>query len=218
MMKERRPYPALLWLTGREAAIIGGGPVALHRIEGLLDAGVKVRIIAPDAIEEIVNLVVEGRVKWHKEPFASSMLRGASIVICATDDPDVNRRAAWAAKSMGALVNMAAPPLELSDFTVPASVRRGDLLFAASTGGACPELSRRLRGELERLADVYEPWLERLVPIRAKMKEKLSSSEERKVFWREALSEETMALVRSGEIEKAEELVKNAVDRSGAES
>ncbi len=218
MMKERRPYPALLWLTGREAAVIGGGPVALHRIEGLLDAGVKVRIIAPDAIEEIVNLVVEGRVKWHKEPFASSMLRGASIVICATDDPDVNRRAAWAAKSMGALVNMAAPPLELSDFTVPASVRRGDLLFSVSTGGACPELSRRLRGELESLSDIYAPWLEKLVPIREEIKDRLESSEERRAFWREALSEEAMALVREGKLEEAEAKVRNAVDRSRAQS
>ena len=218
MMKERSSYPALLWLTGREAVVIGGGPVALHRVEGLLDAGVKVRVIAPEAVDEIVNLVVEGQIKWHKEPFAASMLRGASIVICATDDPDVNRRAAWAAKSMGALVNMAAPPLELSDFTVPASVRRGDLLFTVSTGGACPELSRQLRRDLEALADHYAPWLERLMPVREEIKERLSSSEARRDFWRAALSEDVMALVREGKLEKAEELVRNAVDCSRAES
>ena len=85
MIKERTSYPALLWLTGREAVVVGGGPVALHRIEGLLEAGVKVRVIAPEAVDEIVNLVVEGQIKWHKEPFATSMIRGASIVICATD-------------------------------------------------------------------------------------------------------------------------------------
>ena len=218
MIKERTSYPALLWLTGREAVVVGGGQVALHRIEGLLDAGVKVHVVAPEAVDEIVNLVVEGQVKWHKEPFSTSMIRGASIVVCATDDSDVNRRAAWAAKSMGALVNMAAPPLELSDFTVPASVRRGDLLFTVSTGGACPELSRQLRGDLESLADHYAPWLERLMPIREEIKERLTSSEARRDFWRKALSEEVMALVRDGKIEQAEELVKNAVDRSRAES
>lgn len=218
MIQERTSYPALLWLTGREAVVVGGGKVALHRIEGLLDAGVKVHVVAPEAIDEIVSLVVERQVKWHKEPFSTSMIRGASIVVCATDNPDVNRRAAWAAKSMGALVNMAAPPLELSDFTVPASVRRGDLLFTVSTGGACPELSRRMRGDLESLADVYAPWLERLVPVREEIKERLSSSEERRDFWRKALSEEVMALVRDGKIEQAEELVKNAVDRSRSES
>lgn len=218
MIKERTSYPALLWLTGREAVVVGGGPVALHRIEGLLDAGVKVRVIAPEAIDEIVNLVVAGQIKWHKEPFVTSMIRGASIVVCATDDIDVNRRAAWAAKSMGAMVNMAAPPMELSDFTVPASVRRGDLLLTVSTGGACPELSRRIRDDLESLADIYAPWLEKLVPIREEIKDRLASSEKRRDFWRKALSVDVMALVREGKLEKAEELVKNAVDRSRPES
>ncbi|MBR5162814.1 MAG: bifunctional precorrin-2 dehydrogenase/sirohydrochlorin ferrochelatase, partial [Schwartzia sp.] len=212
------PYPALLWLLGKRACVIGGGRVALHRVEGLLNAGVDVRVVAPEIDEGIRKLVEEGDVRWEQKPFSASLLQGVSFVVCATNDPDVNRQAAWAAKAMGALVNMAAPPLELSDFTVPASVRRGDLLFAVSTGGACPELSRRLRGELDRLCDIYEPWLERLVPIRVEMKENLSSSEERKAFWREALSEETMALVREGKIEKAEELVRNAVGRSRAES
>ncbi len=217
-MKDRASYPALLWMTGKRACIVGGGQVALHRAEAMLEAGALVRVVAPEAIDGIVELVAAGRIKWYKESFATSMLQGASFVVCATDDPDVNRRAAWAAKSMGALVNMAAPPLELSDFTVPASVRRGDLLFTVSTGGACPELSRRLRNDLESLGDIYAPWLERLVPIREEIKECLSSSEERRDFWRKALSKDVMALVREGKLEKAEELVRNAVDCSRTES
>ena len=217
-MKAKNPYPALLWLQGKRACVVGGGHVALHRVEGLLDAGVEVCVVAPEIGEGIKKLVEEGRVQWEHKRFSAALLQGVSFVVCATDDPDVNRQAAWAAKAMGALVNMAAPPLELSDFTVPATVRRGDLLFSVSTGGACPELSRRLRGELEYLSGVYAPWLERLVPIRAEMKEKLGSSEERKAFWREALSEETMALVCEGELDKAEELVRNAVGRSRTES
>ena len=217
-MKERIPYPALLWLTGKCACVIGGGRVALHRVEALLEAGAQVRMIAPDADDELVELVTAGRIKWYKEAFAARMLQGASFVVCATNDEAVNRRAAWAAKSMGALVNMAAPPLELSDFTVPAAVRRDQLLFSVSTGGACPELSRRLRGELETLADVYAPWLERLTPIRAEAREALASSDARRAFWREALSDEVMALVREGNLDKAEELVRHAVDRSRTES
>ena len=217
-MKDRTSYPALLWMTGKRACIVGGGQVALHRAEAMLEAGALIRVVAPEAIDGIVDLVAAGRIKWYKEPFAASMIQGASFVVCATDDPDVNRRAAWAAKSMGAMVNMAAPPLELSDFTVPASVRRGDLLFTVSTGGACPELSRRIRGDLESLGDIYAPWLEKLVPIREEIKELLSSSEERRAFWREALSADVVALVREGKLEKAEELVRNAVDRSRAES
>ncbi len=217
-MKQNLLYPALLSLAGKRVCVIGGGQVALHRVKSLLDAGALVRIVAPEAVDGIVKLVEEGKVKWHKEPFASSMLQGAFLVVCATDEEGVNRQAAWAAKAMGALVNMAAPPVELSDFMVPASVRNGDLLFSVSTSGTCPELSRCLREELEALGDIYAPWLERLEPIRQEVKEIFSSSEERRDFWRKALSGETMALVRDGKLEEAEELVRNAVDCSRAES
>ena len=205
-------------MTGKRVCIVGGGQVALHRAEAMLEAGALIRVVAPEAIDGIVDLVAAGRIKWYKEPFAASMIQGASFVVCATDDPDVNRRAAWAAKSMGAMVNMAAPPLELSDFTVPASVRRGDLLFTVSTGGACPELSRQLRNDLESLGDIYAPWLERLVPIREEIKDCFASTEERRDFWRKALSTDVMALVREGKLDQAEELVRNAVDCSRAES
>ncbi len=217
-MKDRASYPALLWMTGKRVCIVGGGQVALHRAEAMLEAGALIRVVAPEAIDGIVDLVAAGRIKWYKEPFTASMIQGASFVVCATDDPDVNRRAAWAAKSMGAMVNMAAPPLELSDFTVPASVRRGDLLFTVSTGGACPELSRQLRNDLESLGDIYAPWLERLVPIREEIKDCFASAEERRDFWRKALSTDVMALVREGKLDQAEELVRNAVDCSRAES
>ena len=56
------------------------------------------------------------------------------------------------------------------------------------------------------------------MPIREEIKDRLASSEERRDFWRKALSADVMALVREGKLEKAEELVKNAVDRSRPES
>ena len=43
-MKEKNPYPALLWLQGKKACVVGGGRVALHRVEGLLNAGVEVEM------------------------------------------------------------------------------------------------------------------------------------------------------------------------------
>ena len=217
-MKERIPYPALLWVNGKEVAVVGGGRVALHRIEGLLDAGARVRVIAPEADPGIVELVTRGKVKWHKASFSTSMLRGASTVICATDSAEVNRQAAWAAKAMGATVNMAAPPLELGDFLVPAAARCGDLLISVSTGGKCPELSRVLKKETKSLAETFAPWLERLIPIREEAKEKFSSPEEREAFWRDALSDEVTALVKEGRLDEAEARVRDAVNRGGTKS
>lgn len=157
-------------------------------------------------------------ISWVARPLAADMLAGFFVVVCATDSPAVNREAALAAKAAGALVNMAAPPMELSDFSVPAKVVRGDLLLTVSTGGGCPELSRLLRRELERgIADTYGAWLERLAPLRQALA-KQADSAARERFWRSVLDERLLTLVKQGRIDEAEAEVKNAIDRFRLES
>ena len=73
-------------------------------------------------------------------------------MFCATDDPDVNARAACAAEETGAFVNRVDSP-ERCDFIVPSVLRRGPLQIAVSTSGASPALARRIRIELEQIYD-----------------------------------------------------------------
>jgi len=72
-----------------------------------------------------------------------------SVLFVAGLDSDQSREFAAAARAAHVLVNVEDQP-DLCDFHVPASLRRGDLLFTVSTGGQSPGLSRLLREELER--------------------------------------------------------------------
>lgn len=207
-----------LRLAGRRCAVVGGGHVALRRARSLAAAGAEVTVIAPTALPEMENMAAAQEISWVARPLAADMLAGFFVVVCATDSPAVNREAALAAKAAGALVNMAAPPMELSDFSVPAKVVRGDLLLTVSTGGGCPELSRLLRRELERgIADTYGAWLERLAPLRQALA-KQADSAARERFWRSVLDEKLLTLVKQGRIDEAEAEVKNAIDRFRLES
>ena len=85
-----------------------------------------------------------------------------SVLFVAGLDSDQSREFAAAARSAHVLVNVEDQP-DLCDFHVPASLRRGDLLFTVSTGGQSPGLSRLLREELERR---FGPeWSERMDEI-----------------------------------------------------
>jgi precorrin-2 dehydrogenase/sirohydrochlorin ferrochelatase len=75
-------------------------------------------------------------------------LAGLAVLFVAGLDAAQSRELASAARSAGTLVNVEDQP-DLCDFHVPASVRRGELLFTVSTGGQSPGLSRLLREELE---------------------------------------------------------------------
>ena len=108
---------------------------------------------------------------------------------------------------------------ELCDFTVPAQVARGDLLITVSTGGRSPALARRLREELAgRYGPEYGACLELIARLRAELKERLASAEQRGGFWREALNAEVLALLRDGRVREAEEKIKDAVGRFGTQS
>ena len=93
---------------------------------------------------------------------AADQLRQLSVLFVAGLNRDQSREFAAAARAAHVLVNVEDQP-DLCDFHVPASVRRGDLLFTVSTGGQSPGLSRLLRQELERR---FGPeWSERMDEI-----------------------------------------------------
>jgi precorrin-2 dehydrogenase/sirohydrochlorin ferrochelatase len=75
-------------------------------------------------------------------------LTSLSVLFIAGLDAAQSRALATLARAVGTLVNVEDVP-DLCDFHVPASVRRGELLFTVSTGGQSPGLSRLLREELE---------------------------------------------------------------------
>ncbi|MFA6849477.1 MAG: bifunctional precorrin-2 dehydrogenase/sirohydrochlorin ferrochelatase [Selenomonadaceae bacterium] len=211
-------YPINLSIKGRRCAVVGGGRIAQRKVKTLLCEGAAVVVIAPRITEEISTLHDEGKIIWKKAVYTKGSLQGFFIIICATDDAAVNAVAAAEAKALGALVNVVEPS-DLSNFMVPAQVRRGNLLLTVSTGGRSPAFSRQLKHELElSFGDTYGIWLEILAGLRLEMKERLENSCKREEFWRYALDAHLLELVKQGKFEKAEAEIRNAISSFGTES
>lgn len=141
-------YPAMLDLVGREALLVGGGEVAAQKVGPLLEAGARVRVVAPSLSSDLRSRVEAGEVEWEPREVRSGDVRGAEIVVCATDSREVNRRVSEEARAAKVLVNVVDDP-ELCTFIVPSIVRRGPLQVAISTGGASPALAKFVRRHLE---------------------------------------------------------------------
>jgi precorrin-2 dehydrogenase/sirohydrochlorin ferrochelatase len=136
-------YPLFLNLQDQPVTVVGAGQVATRKIRSLLDAGAAVTVISPEALR------LPKTVRWLKRPYRRGDLRGAVLVVAATDDQDVNRRVCVEAKRRRQLVNCITEPAA-GNFIVPAVARRGGITLAISTGGANPSLAKKLRQELER--------------------------------------------------------------------
>lgn len=142
-------YPVYLDLEGAACLVVGGGEVADRKVEGLLQAGAMVTVVAPDVTHHIDDLAKQGNIQWIRGPYKSEQLEGVRLVIGSTDDPAVNEQIFFDARAIGIPVNIVDDPRHCT-FIVPAIWRKGDIIAAVGTGGGAPGVSARMRDAIGR--------------------------------------------------------------------
>lgn len=141
-------YPVFLDLTDRPVLVVGGGPVAEGKVEGLLAASANVTVVSPTVTPRLAGWVAAGRIEYLPRPYQDGDVAGRRLALVATDDPTVSGAVAAEGRERGIWVNAADEPARC-DFILPAVIRRGRLVVAVSTGGASPAAARAIREELE---------------------------------------------------------------------
>lgn len=142
--------PISIALKGTACLVVGGGKVALRKIETLLDYDADITVIAPRVEEKIKFFADKNRLKLEQREYVSPEASNYRVVISASDLEDVNRAVFADTRKSGTLVNVVDNP-PLCDFIFPAVVRRDCLTAAVSTDGKAPFLSGHLRVVLENI-------------------------------------------------------------------
>lgn len=140
-------YPVCLRLRDKRVLLIGAGTIAEGRALQLIEAGARLRMIAPAATDTLRRLGAEGHLELLERPYAPGDLTGQALVFVATDDRRVSQAVAAEARALGIWLNAADEP-DLCDFTLPSVGRRGPITVAVSTNGQAPALARDLRRRL----------------------------------------------------------------------
>ncbi|HXQ27082.1 MAG TPA: bifunctional precorrin-2 dehydrogenase/sirohydrochlorin ferrochelatase [Candidatus Acidoferrales bacterium] len=155
-------FPAFLKIAGRRCLVVGAGPVAEEKIEGLLRAEADVRVVAPVATRRIRDWARAGKIRWAARKFRPSDFIGVFLAVAATSSPALHAQIYRQARRRAVLCNVVDDP-EHCDFYYGAVVRRGELQIAISTGGHSPALAQRLRKQIERdFGREYARWLKQL--------------------------------------------------------
>ena len=186
-------YPIFLQLEDRRCLVVGGGREAQRKVEGLLAAGGRATLIAPDLTDDLQRLLAEGHIEYVERAYRDGDLDGYELCMVATDDGAVNAQVAAEGRRRRVWVNAADDPANC-DFILPAIIRRGAITVAASTGGGSPALARRLREELDAyLTDEMPALAELLKEVRAELKSRgiLPDPE----VWQDAIDEELRVLL-----------------------
>ncbi len=150
-----RYYPVNLDLKGRPVVVIGGGEVAIRKIQGLLEAGARVKVVDPDSVAEVRQLARQGKITLVRRRYRTGDLGSAFAAIASTDDRAVNLKIHDEASKKKILLNIVDKP-EFCSFVFPSRINRGEFMLTISTGGASPAFARMVREELEeRFGEEY---------------------------------------------------------------
>lgn len=162
-------FPLFVELDGLDILIVGGGQVAKRKALSLAEYGALVRLVAPKFCRELEE---DGRFRLTRRGFLESDLEGASLVISATGDRELNRCVSLLCRERGLPVNVVDEPADCS-FIFPALLRRGSLSAGVTTGGASPTAAAWARDRLaEALPEGFEDMLTALGEARPLVKER----------------------------------------------
>jgi uroporphyrin-III C-methyltransferase/precorrin-2 dehydrogenase/sirohydrochlorin ferrochelatase len=201
--------PAFHNVKGKLCLVVGGGEVGTRKAGVLLDAGARVRVVAPEIEPELAGHPGVEPIVARFEP---QHLDGALLVIAATNDREVNRLVSALAQARNLPVNVVDDP-ELCSFIMPAILDRSPLMIAFSSGGGSPVLTRMMRGKLETvIPQNYSRLAKFAVRFRELVKERVTNPPKRRIFWENALDGVVAEKVLAGDEESAEVLLKKMLD------
>ena len=204
-------YPVYIEMREQPCVVIGGGKIAESKVEGLLAAKANVTVISPDLTANLRELVEEKKITYIARAYQPGDLTGAFMVICATDQTQINHQVWQEASANRQLVNVV-DDTPRCNFIAPSILRKGDLSIAISTSGKAPALAVRLKEHLQReLGPEYERFLELAGELREPLARQVPDFETRKAIWYELVDSEILDVLARGDETAAREIISRVV-------
>lgn len=174
-------FPVFVQLEGKQCLVVGGGSVALRKIQTLCEMGASVTVVAPQICPEIQAKPVE----ICRREFEERDLKDRFLVVAATDEEKINAQVAALCSSQGILVNSVTKE-EPEGFLFPAVIERGSVVIGISSSGNSPALTAQLKQRLEAALPAWIGGLsDSLGAFREKLKQEVADEGVRKEIYRE---------------------------------
>lgn len=199
-------------LQKRRVLVVGGGEIALRKARLLADAGGTLRVVSPDVVSELRELVEQGAGELLLRGYQAEDLKGVSLVIAATDDVPLNAQISEQAQALGIPVNVVDAPA-LCSVIFPAIVDRSPLIVAVSSGGDAPVLARLIRAKIETWIPATYGQLAGLAKIfRTQVKNLFPDVQQRRVFWEDVFQGPVAESAFAGKLGEARRLLEDKIN------
>jgi siroheme synthase-like protein len=210
-------YPVVLSVVGRRCLVVGGGPVAARRTEGLLASGALVTVVAPQVVPAITALAgpdpgpsgTRGTVRIESRPYREGEAADYELVVTATGVDQVDRSVVSDAIAAGIPVNSAVRSVP-GTLRIPSVLRDGPVTVAVSTGGSSPALARWLTRRIAACLPAEVVTVAALVD-EARRDLQDAGQPTDSIEW-ESVLDEVVPLVEAGRIDEARSLLRHLAE------
>jgi len=207
-------YPLNVALKNKKCVVFGAGLVALRKVRRLLEYGAAVSVVAQEIAPQLKSLFEKKKIIFKNKAAGLKDLRGAFLVVAATNDRKLNARVSAYCLKKNILVNVVDSPKECN-FILPSVFRRGSLAISVSTDGISPALAKKIRRDIQqRFGSEYAKLLRLMKEIRPLALKKIKNSRARNLFFEKIFQPEIMELLKKNKQEQAgkriREYLKNA--------
>lgn len=177
-------FPFYIDIENKNCVVVGGGIVALRKIEKLLPFNPVITVIAPEICDEIKKLT---EIKIYRRNFIDDDIENAFMVISATDNKELNIHIFELCKAKNIFINTV-DDKEKCGFLFPALVKKNNVTLGISTSGKSPLYARFLREMIEKsLDDNCDETIEILSKYRLLVKSNIKSEQSRKTAFERIL-------------------------------
>jgi uroporphyrin-III C-methyltransferase/precorrin-2 dehydrogenase/sirohydrochlorin ferrochelatase len=199
--------PFFFDLNSRPCLLIGGGSIATRKARLLAKAGAKLMVVAPYISDEMQAMVSASGGECFFRGYETSDLEVGVVIICATDDSDINQRVSSEAQARRLPVNVVDSP-SLCSIITPAIVDRSPLMIAITSGGDAPVLARQMRAKLEVMfPSAYGSLASIASKFRHRVKATVTSEAKRLRFWEKVFNGVAAEKAFAGKIDEAEQAI-----------
>ncbi len=199
-------FPIMLNLKGRSVLVIGGGVVALRKVEILSEFEADITVVSEMFIEDFNKFDIEKiKLKINESKDLEPLMAGRILVIVATNDKKLNELSEQLCNKYNILCNRVDVRESSAIFT--ATLKNRDIIVSISSSGTIPSFSVFLRDKIAGQIEFYMPALEILKKVRESIK--IRDYESRKKLFNEILNnEEFWHNIEVGNLQNAEIIAK----------
>lgn len=148
--KEKKFFPLFVDFTQKRVVVIGGGKIAVRRIQTLLTFVGEITVIAPACTESVKTLCQKGKIIYKQKKFEAEDIENADLVLAVTDNHALNEEIYKICKENNILVNVASNQ-EKCDFHFPGILEYENVVIGFNGCGKDHKKVRRVREMIQEM-------------------------------------------------------------------